>query len=262
MNNKNNQKNQIRKLGKKAPRLDSRNLKLANYLKPGVTFNPPAESSWVVDVPSWGMMENDQLGDCVIAGAGHSIQQWTFYVKEKLGQGQMVVVPDNQILTAYEKVGGYVPGDPSTDNGCDMLTALKYWRKTGIGGHKILAFVQVDPTKPLEWMSAIELFGNLYIGLALPLSAQNQEAWTVPDGGPEGDGSPGSWGGHCVPIMAYSPQSLTCVTWGQTLKMSHNFFAGYCDEAYAVLSQDWLDAQQVAPSSFNLAQLQEDLAAL
>jgi hypothetical protein len=109
---------------------------------------------------------------------------------------------------------------------------------------------------------AVKLFGNCYVGLALPLSAEGEDAWTVPAGGAYGDGSPGSWGGHCVPIVAYSPLTLTCITWGQRLKMSWNFFEDYCDEAYAVLTHDWIEANGLSPSQFNLAQLSKDLAAL
>ena len=107
------------------------------------------------------------------------------------------------------------------------------------------------------------MFGNLFTGLALPVFVEGAPDWTVPDGGIYGNaGQPGSWGGHCVPAMAESPETLTCVTWGERLKMSHNFFNDYCDEAYAVLSTDWVTSNQAAKSGFNLAQLRADIAAL
>jgi hypothetical protein len=62
--------------------------------------------------------------------------------------------------------------------------------------------------------------------------------------------------------MAESPETLTCVTWGERLKMSHNFFGDYCDEAYAVLSPDWLTAKGNSINGLNLAALQRDIAAL
>ena len=62
--------------------------------------------------------------------------------------------------------------------------------------------------------------------------------------------------------MAGSPLTFTCVTWGERLKMSHNFLLDYAEEAYVVLSPDWLNAMGEAPSNFNLGQLQADLAAL
>jgi hypothetical protein len=80
---------------------------------------------------------------------------------------------------------------------------------------------------------------NCYIGLALPISAQNQDVWAVPPGGSAGEGSPGSWGGHAVPIVAYDSRGLTVITWGATKRMTWQFLDTYCDEAYALLSQDW-----------------------
>jgi hypothetical protein len=143
-----------------------------------------------------------------------------------------------------------------------MLTALNYWRNNGIvvGGqtHKITAFAEVDPTNLLEVRQSIWMFGNVFTGVALPTSAQQEDAWTVPVDGIYGvAGQPGGWGGHCIPCCAESPETLTCVTWGDRLKMSHNFFDDYCDELYAVLSPDW-----DAPLGLNMKELEADLASL
>lgn len=246
----------VRKLGKLEPKHDPRTLKLARYLLSPLPA-PPAEVSWVTKVPGWGMMLNDQIGDCTCAAAGHMVQQWSFFANPP-----GTIPTDQQILAAYERVSGYNPADPSTDNGAVMLDVLKYWRNVGVGGHRIVAFVQVDHTNDVEVRQAIQIFGNIYVGLALPVSAQEQGAWTVGKGGPAagGDNAPGSWGGHAVPVMAASPHSLTCITWGERLKMSHNFFTDYCDEAYAAVSQDWIAARGgKSPSGLNLRQLLADL---
>jgi hypothetical protein len=246
----------MRKLGKRARRIDPRTFKLQKYLDSRLPL-PPPEVSWVASVPGFPMYLNDLLGDCVIAAEAHMINQWSWYAS-----GVEYRVTDQDVLTAYERVGGYVPNDPSTDNGCDMLSALNDWRQNGIGGHKILGYAEVDPSNLTEVFQAIEIFGSLFTGIQLPLSAEYQPAWTVPDGGPVMNGSPGSWGGHAVAIDAASPKSRTCVTWGSRLKMSPNFFRDYVDECYAVLSQDWIDTQGLSPSQFNLEQLQTDLASL
>jgi hypothetical protein len=248
------------RLGKKNPRRDARTLQLKKYIVTPVPHIPD-EVSWVTHVSNWPMYLNDSLGDCVIAAAAHMIEQWSLYAQ------QPALPTDDQVLSAYQHVGGYVPGDPTTDNGCFMLDALRFWRNTGIAGHQIRAFLGVDPKNLDEVRAAVYLFGNLYAGLSLPAFAQDETAaaagWTVALGGPFGStGSPGGWGGHCVPIVAMSPLTLTCVTWGQTLKMSHNFFLDYCDEAYAVLSDDWIETNGLSPGSFDLAALQADLAQL
>ncbi len=247
--------NQPVRIGKRAPRLDPRTFRAERFL-PAVLPKPSHGYQWDGAVATWPMLLNDNLGCCVPAASGHMIQQWTAYT------GSHIVPSDGQILKAYEDIGGYVPGDPSTDNGCVMLDALNYWRQTGIAGHKILAYIKVDLKKTDQVRLSIELFGNLYLGIQLPISAQGAGKWTVPPGGPVGDGSPGSWGGHCLPIVAYNPRVLTVVTWGSLLPMTWEFMAAYADEAYCVLSQDWIDNTGIAPSKFALAQLQADLTSL
>lgn len=244
-----------RKLGKQAPRIDTRTLQFRDYLKREALPAPPPFASYVTKVGDWPMYLNDRLGDCVAAAAGHVIEQQTLFAQKP------ALPTDADVLTFYESQG-YTPSDPSTDNGMVILPALNYWRKVGLGGHKIQSFVQINPANIDEVKSAIYLFGSVMIGLALPISAQAQtDAWTVADGGPYFDGSPGSWGGHCVPVVAYSDKSFTIVTWGQTMKMSYNFFKDYCDEAYAVLSYDWINSMSGnAYNGFNFSQLAADLA--
>ena len=249
------------KLGKRPARIDHRTFRFAKYVKE--LPDPPVEPSWVTHVNNWPMYLNDDLGDCTIAGAAHCIEQWLLYAKASSVAPGIALPSNTQVLAAYEAVSGYVPGDPSTDNGCVMLDVLKYWRKVGIGGHKIAAFMSINPGDLRAIAQAIYLFGNIYVGVQLPISAQGRNAWTVRKGGIYTPyGQPGSWGGHCIMIPALSPITLTCVTWGMTLKMSHNFFKDYCDEAYVCLSQDWITKDNKSPSGFDVTTLQQDLAAL
>src|SRR6516165_9791606 len=94
------------KLGRKAVKTDSRTLMLGNYLAPTLP-PPPAAYDQTKGVTGWGMMMNDTLGDCTIAGVGHAIQVWTVN-----GAG-IQTVPDSTIEQFYSKWDGYVPGDPS-----------------------------------------------------------------------------------------------------------------------------------------------------
>ena len=101
-------------------------------------------------------------------------------------------------------------------------------------------------------------FGGVYIGVQLPKSAQTQkDGWTVTSGP---DAKPGSWGGHCVNLVDYTSDGPTCVTWGQTMPMTWEFFDTYCDEAYAAISPDFVGDGGQTPSGFDLGQLQSDLA--
>jgi hypothetical protein len=254
------------KLGKRAPRLDPRTFKLSKYLPKAIPPAPIADG-YLTKVGTWPMYLNDTLGDCAIASAAHIIQQEVIYA----GTGTPITNAD--VLLGYEKVGNYVPGEPTTDNGCDLLTALNYWRSTGYGGHKIAAYVSVDYTNPLEVQQAIAIFGSVYLGVQLPLSAQNptqtgaNPCWSVPSTGLAGDGSPGGWGGHAIPALGFSADpkgypGLEVISWGQVYDMTWNFLAAYGDEAYAVASPDWVEKNGRSPSGFLWNDLLADLEAL
>jgi hypothetical protein len=250
----------VGKLGKHLPRHDPRTLKLARYLTPQLP-SPPANVDWTTAAKApWGMMLNDTLGDCTCAAVGHEVQVAT------ANHGAEVTLSNQNILTAYEEVGGYVPGKPNTDQGANMLDVLKYWRATGVGGHKIVGFAEVNPLDWLEVRQAIAIFGGLYIGLALPTSAENQKTWSLAGAGPRpfaANFQPGGWGGHCVLVPAYTADGyLTCITWGAPKNLTRAWFRVICDEAYVVVSDDWASDTTSAPNGLNIQQLLADLAAV
>lgn len=260
------------KLGKHPKVTDPRTLQFRKYrlgaLKTwGGTAKLPAgskEVSWVVDADNalkgnWNMFMNDTLGCCVPAAAAHMTMQWSWYANA----GKLFVPSDAEVLRVYEDVGGFVPGNPATDNGCDMLTMCNYWRQTGVAGKKILAFLEINPLDFDEIREAIELFGSVYTGLGLPVTAQAQPAWEVSQGGIyTANGAVGSWGGHCVPYMAVSPLTETVISWGAKLKASHNFSVDYADEMYAILSPEWIGTNGLSPSKLALSMLEDDFGAL
>ena len=249
------------KLGKSPARHDPRTLLLASYITAALP-TPPASLDLTQKVgASWGMMDNDQIGDCTCAAAGHLLMEWTANAGKK-----MFTPTDKQIVAAYSAITGYNPVTGANDNGANEIDVLNYWRQTGIAAHKIGAFVATEPSNHTHIMDSVYIFEGCYIGLALPISAQaqtqNHQPWSVPPGGPTGDGKPGSWGGHAVPVVAYDVRGLTVVTWGALQVMTWTFWDAYCDEAYAIISSDYLNGKKQAPQGFSLAQLQADLADL
>ena len=248
------------KLGKGVARHDPRALLLASYLTSTLP-TPPASFDLTSKVQSWGMMDNDQLGDCTCAAAGHLIMEWTVNAK-----GKMVTPTDKQIVAAYSAITGYNPTTGANDNGAVEVDVLNYWRQSGIAGHKIGAYMALEPANHSHIMESVYIFGGCYIGVQLPISAQaqtqNHQTWSVPPGGTTGDGKPGSWGGHAIPVMAYDSRGVTVVTWGALQVMTWSFWEAYCDEAYAILSTDYLSGKKTTPQGFNMEQLQADLADL
>lgn len=240
------------KLGKKAAKHDPRRLKLGNYLQP--LGDPPATRDWTIGGANYGMMLNDSLGDCTIAGCAHAIQICSAAV------GQEVTVSDDVVLQYYEKWDGYDPANPDyTDQGGVEPDVLNDWRRDTFDGHELLAYCDPDPGNAVHVKWGINLFGGLYIGLQLPASAQNQGVWDVADGP---DGEPGSWGGHCVFVPAYTPDHLLCITWGQIKAMTWAFWQKYCDESHALLLKDFINANDQTADGIDLDALQADLKAV
>ncbi len=253
-----------KKLGKLPYRHDPRTLKLADYIK--ALPPPPPQAGYIDKVGNFPMYLNDSIGDCVVAAAAHMVQQWTAYA------GRQSAPTDGDVLRTYMAVSGYNPNDPSTDSGAVILDMLRYWRKTGLGGHRIAAFVSVNPKNHVEMKQAVALFGNCMIGIGLPVTAQNPGAgvnglpvWSMPAMGPAGDGAPYSWGGHCVNMAGYGTdqrgnQGSEVVTWAQLYDMTWGFAGDFCDEAWAVVSPDWIAADGVSPSGFALSELLNDIS--
>lgn len=244
-----------RKLGKLSARKDSRTLRLMDYASN--LPSAPVSCNLTNKLTNIGMMLNDSLGDCTCATVGHIVQQWT------AESGLQAIIPDSDVLALYKAVGNYIPGDASTDNGAVALDILNYWAKNGVSGHKIIGYACLDSSKVAQLKAAIYYFGNAYIGVELPLSAQNQDIWATPFFGTWGKGSKGSWGGHAIPAVAYDNDFIYVITWGTIKRMTWGFYTTYCDEAYAILSMDWINqTTRLAPGNFDLPSLQMDLVSI
>lgn len=243
------------RLGKKPARRDPRTLRFAAYARPELP-PPPEAIDYGSAVWAWPMYGNDRCGDCTCASAGHMMQAWS------ASTGKRRTPSELEILAAYCTISGFNPMTRENDDGAVELDVLNYWRKTGIAGGQIAAFVAVSTRRPERLKAALHLFGGLYLGFELPEAVQGATAWEMPEGGAAGSGEPGSWGGHAVNAVAYDPGGLTLVTWGTTLRASWGFVGTYLSEAWAVLSPAWFSDNGRAECGFDIDQLRADLAAL
>ena len=247
------------KLGKLPARKDSVVFKLSAYLTHAVVATAPPASHIVKEYypKTWGMLGNDQYGDCVFAGAGHETMFWNDEAKSSLD------FTDGSILSDYSAVTGFSPTNPDSDQGTDMQVAASYRRKTGIVDahgkrHMITAYLALHPGDVTQLKQAIYLFGAVGIGIEFPSTAMAQfnagKPWTIqPKAQIEG--------GHYVSAVGYSKTHVYIVTWGKVQRMSWAFFKKYCDEAVAYLSEERLLNGKTV-SGLNVAQLQGDLSAL
>jgi len=211
--------------------------------------------------------ENDTLGDCVIAGMAHVVGVLTGNSGTK-----PFLYSNAQIVGLYSAIGGYVPGKPATDQGCDEQTALNYWENNGAlpprttspaGAHKIAGWMTVDSTNVEEFQTALWLFENLYFGIELP------DAWITPMPSASGfvwdaAGPSNPNNGHCVVGVGYTAAGVVIDTWGMTGLMTNAALAKYPNQAsggelYTVVSMDAIgQANQKAPNGFDWSQLIAD----
>ncbi len=225
---------------------------MSSYLSVASLPAAPTTVSWHTKVKTWGVMGNDKLGDCTIAAPGHAIQ-----IHTANSTGIEVTIPDSEIIKAYSAVGGYVPGRPGTDQGCNMLDVLKYWSQYGIGGHTGIGYVEVDPANTDQVKAALWLFGGLYGGCDLPSD------WL--DGDWDSTKSP-VVGGHAWWLCGYDGANYYVMTWGEVRKFTSAGWAQFMahardSELYAVITPEWLaNASKKAPSGFDFQALANDLA--
>ena len=206
---------------------DKRNIKLMAILK----TLPPYPPAFDVDsqypaLTDANMFKNDIYGDCVIAGRAHQTLRF-----EDFEQKSVIPISDVDVTNEYFKESG------GADSGLDITNSLNAWRQgwTAAGqNYSIYAYAQVNVQSQNEVMAAMYLLNGLYIGLLLPVSAQTQDVWDVVPGG-AWNTLPGSWGGHCVYLVAYDADGLTCMTWGKRQKMTWPFFRMCCNQAFAIV---------------------------
>lgn len=212
--------------------------------------NPPP-------ITAWGMLGNDDYGDCFWAGSDHETMRWNH------DAGKNVTFKDANALADYAAATGFKPTDPNTDAGTEVVAGYKYRRKTGVidahsRRHRLGAYVSIEPGHQAHVEQAIWELGAAGVGVRFPQSAMDQfnkgKPWSVVPG-------PEPQDGHYIPAFGYDLTYLYVVTWGRIQAMTWAFFRKYCDEAFGLLSSEFL-TKGLSPAGFDLKQLTHDLSSL
>lgn len=250
-------------LGRTAPHPEETHprLKLEAFLDTAKLPATPETIDWCSKVVSWPMYLNDSLGDCTCACVGHQLQAWSAYGNTE------VTVPQSSVLGLYEAMG-YVPGDPSTDNGANIQDVLEEMVKTGIPGEtegdteKYQLFAEIKNLKNMETVyQALYLFGSVYLGTNIPQSAMDQfqagQPWSY-------TGDDNILGGHAICVQAkLSNGNLDIITWGAVQEMEQSFWDNYVEEAWVVIDPDWVnDKSGDTPDGLDLEALQQAFKSL
>ena len=258
------------RLGRKPAVLDARVPMMANLAAVAALPPPPAFADWyagVEETSQWGMLANDQLGDCVEAAIAHLIQTLTNYADKP------AVPTDAEVIAAYEQMGGYNPADPSTDEGTVMLGpggAMEQWLKAGVvfGGKRsrVKGYMSLhvgQKMQPVHVRQAIHYFGGVLLGISLPENVVASDAipfiWDNASGPVAG--------GHEIVAVGYQTAAdgevvYDCVTWGQRVRLTEAFLRAVTDEAVAVYDEDFIDAAALDPDGFDATEMLAAMAAI
>lgn len=242
-------------LGRVKSAKDSRMLELNRYVAVKDLPVPPAKDMFDTTA-AWPMLANDRFSCCTTAAAGHMVHHWT------TANQHGIFLTDDDIIAAHAKLT-----DDHLLDCVSMANALKFWRKTGIGNHRIHSYVNVGRARQDDLSAVIYLFGTAYIGLDLPNFAYTGNPpqipdipWEIPASASAQDTAPQTSNGHCVAAIGYDADVVYAVSWGRLKKMTWEFFLRYVDEAYAVLSADWVQHNLECPSGFDVSALERDLS--
>ncbi|MDE2101161.1 MAG: hypothetical protein KGL39_28190 [Patescibacteria group bacterium] len=204
-----------------------------------------------------GAMLNDLLGDCTCAGWGHAVQVWTFNTT-----GTMLTLPNSDIEDLYEMMG-YVPGNPSTDQGAIEQLVLATLLQIGLAGHKLTGYIEVDVRSMDDIKRTIDWCGVAYIGFLVPNYIKTLMTpgaiWGVPgEAGIPLDADTRLCGGHCVIWVGFDENDfLITNSWGSWYKMTPAFRARFVDEVYGLIDSEWVKTTGKTPANLTLAETQQ-----
>jgi hypothetical protein len=204
-----------------------------------------------------GFMLNDTLGDCTAAACGHAMQVWSFNA-----QPPMITPSDDEIEKLYEATGGYVPGNPNTDNGAVEQVVLQYWLNNPLDNNQLAAFVEVDVKDRSEIKRAIWECGVVYIGFNVPAYLQTLEApgsnWAT-----NANADNAIIGGHAVAVVGWDARdNFVLISWGAGYTMTPSFWYAFVDEAYALANPAWMEKTGRSPAGLSLERLKSFMSSM
>lgn len=246
----------MRRLGRHKSPHDKRTIHFADVVSGTLPAFPEqlAQDASIPDETS--QYANDHVGDCTVASFAHLEEVWT-----SNGQFRRLLTTE-EVISFYSLVAGYSPDDTETDRGANMMDVLRSLRSVGIGADKrrIEAYVKIDHRDVDHVKSAINLFGGVYVGADLPVSAETalekRQEWSITDD------AAGAWGGHCMSASRYDRRGVTFRTWGKLQFADWSWWHAYVDECWAIVDQDWLRQDGLAPNGLNIGKLRTFLIAL
>lgn len=238
------------KLGMNEWKDDDIKLKFTDFInRPDLPKVPKVYGHVKSNTVPWGMLGNDQYGDCVIAGACHEIMVWALATKNQL--------PDFNVQGVVDQ---YMTLTGGNDNGLDPIATAKWRVTTGVNdgdgvNHKVKAFAKVNNNKDLDL--AAYIFGACGCGFNIPNSAMAE----FDAGKPWANTQEDPVGGHYVPLVGRNSNGTRIVvTWGRLQAVTDAFWRKYFVGALAYFSMEYMLTSGFSPEGIDEAALDKALA--
>ena len=249
----------MRLLGKKPAVVDHR---VKRYTARLTSKLPAAPDNvvWYAKMPDTGlpMLLNDQLGCCVAATCCHFVGQSSLYAAERTP----LVPTDPECLAIYVN-SGYVPGNPSTDQGWSVLGPgglIEAWTKGFvIGGkiNKVGPVASVDFKNSEELRVAIALYGFVLTGAALT-QADVESDFMFNDVTGKIIGYHEFLIAGCEKVAGHYYYDV--LTWNGRWRATEAWVQARADEAAVVYDEVFFNARGVSAGAVNKSALYADLA--
>lgn len=234
------------KLGLLPRQPDERDVSLSTVYNPTRTL----PDAFGVRGLEWGMLGNDEWGDCFWASAAHEVMAQAHLA------GRSPQFSTAEVLNTYANyLGLFGAGGLSeqADRGTEPRAGAKFRRGPGVSdssghSHRIGAYVFEEVPDYGRLLAAIYDFGAVTLCFDLPQSAEetfNQGVW---------DFHPGSaiLGGHAVAGVARAESGqIVAVSWGEEVEITPAFIEHYLQCAVVYVSGSVLDGTGHAPDGLD-----------
>ncbi len=189
----------------------------------------PPTSVVVPPVNDWGMLGNDQYGDCGVAGLEHGFETDAAIVKET------EAFPSDQQAVSY-----YLNYTHGQDSGVVLSDYLAYVRSNGYYSKTVSAYAPVAVHDIPTLQTAVWMYGFTYTGIVVTGPMQqafaNHQPWTT------ALFDSAILGGHCVPMVGYDDNYVYVITWGGVQAITYSCWHQISSEAWAVITGEFATA--------------------
>ena len=218
----------------------------STYVK-GELPKPPSSFDYAHRVKGgFPMALNDQLGDCVIAGAVHMLQLAYAEVGE-----EFKYPGDDAVRETYLRL------THGADSGLVITDVLKEWTVNGLFGVKLAAWAPINKDDWDEMKAAAYCFGGLYVGIEIPQNAptqfENNQDWHLSEDAGQ------VIGGHCVTLSGFNRFGSDVETWGDETGMTKGWWGVYGSEAFGIIPEVFVDKKHGPLENIDIDTLRKDL---